>query len=79
MKSFINKYNWEGINFPSEKDDWKNLSKKNNLTVAVNILYDKKEKICPTYVSKLNSNRETKQNSNREKQLIIFMIPNGKI
>ena len=23
LKSFINKYNWEGINFPSEKDDWK--------------------------------------------------------
>ena len=21
IKSFINKYNWEGINFPSEKDD----------------------------------------------------------
>ena len=20
-KNFINKYNWEGINFPSEKDD----------------------------------------------------------
>ena len=20
---FINKYNWEGIHFPSEKDDWK--------------------------------------------------------
>ena len=23
IKPFINKYNWEGINFPSEKDDWK--------------------------------------------------------
>ena len=21
IKTFINKYNWEGINFPSEKDD----------------------------------------------------------
>ena len=21
MKSFIDKYNWEGINYPSEKDD----------------------------------------------------------
>ena len=27
IKSFINKYNWKGINFPSEKDDWKNLRK----------------------------------------------------
>ena len=24
IKPFINKYKWEGINFPSEKDDWKN-------------------------------------------------------
>ena len=23
MKPFINKCNWEGINFSSEKDDWK--------------------------------------------------------
>ena len=22
IKYFINKYNWEGINFPSKKDDW---------------------------------------------------------
>ena len=22
-KPFINKFNWEGINYPSEKDDWK--------------------------------------------------------
>ena len=27
IKFFINKYNWEGINYPSEKDDWKNLRK----------------------------------------------------
>ena len=23
IKLFINKYSWEGINYPSEKDDWK--------------------------------------------------------
>ena len=27
IKLFINKYNWEGINFPSEKDDCKKLRK----------------------------------------------------
>ena len=27
-KPFINKYNWEGNNFPSEKDDWKKFEKK---------------------------------------------------
>ena len=25
FKSFINKYDWEGINSPSKKDDWKNF------------------------------------------------------
>ena len=25
IKQLINKYNWEGINYPSEKDDWKNI------------------------------------------------------
>ena len=38
IKPFINnnKYNWEGINFPSEKDDWKKFEK-NNATIALNI------------------------------------------
>ena len=41
---------------------------KNNLTVALNVLSAKKEKIYPAYVSK--------HNSNREKQVILLMIPN---
>ena len=36
-------YNWEGTNYPSEKDDWKNFES-NNLTIALNVLYAKKEK-----------------------------------
>ena len=64
----INKYKWEGINFPSEKDDWKKIEK-NNVTIALNVLYTKKEKIYPAYISKINSNRE--------KQVILLMIPNG--
>ena len=58
VKPFINKYKWEGINFPYEKDDWINVEK-NNVTTALN-LFAKKEKIYPTYVSKNNSNRENK-------------------
>ena len=68
IKLLINKYNWEGISFSSEKDDWKKFEK-NNVTIAGNVLYVKKEKIYPTYVSK--------NISNREKQVIILMIPNG--
>ena len=49
IKPFINKYNWKGINFPSEKDDWKKI-KKNNVTIALNVLYAKKKKyILPMF------------------------------
>ena len=67
IKPFINKYNWEGINFASQKDDWRKFEK-NNVTISLNVLYAKQEKIYPAYVSK--------HNSNREKQVIILMIPN---
>ena len=40
MKLFINKYNWKGINFPSEKDNWKKFEK-NNVTIALNVLHTK--------------------------------------
>ena len=66
---FINKYKWEGINFPSEKDGWKTIEK-NNVTIALNVLYAKKGKIYPAYVSQ--------NNSYLEKQVIYLMIPNGK-
>ena len=49
IKSFINKYNWEGITFISEKDYWKKFEK-NNVTISLNAWYTKKEKLCPTYV-----------------------------
>ena len=59
IKPFINKYKWEVINFPSENDDWKKYEK-NSLAIALNVLYAKKEKISPAYISKHNSNRERK-------------------
>ena len=36
-------FKWEGINFPSKKDDWKKFEK-NNVTVAFNVLYAKERK-----------------------------------
>ena len=65
-KPFINNYNWAGINFPSEKDDLKKFEK-NNVTAVLNVLYAKKEKIYPAYVSK--------HKSNRKNQVILLMIP----
>ena len=45
----------------------KNL-RKNNLTIALNVFYAKKEKRYPAYVSK--------HNSDLEKQVILLMILN---
>ena len=42
IKPFINKYKWEEISYPSKLDDWKKFEK-NNLTIALNILYIKEK------------------------------------
>ena len=56
----MNKYNWEGINFPSEVDDSKFEKKfdKNNSTIALSVLYAKKEKNVSCLCFKNNLNRE---------------------
>ena len=41
LKPFINKYNWEGINFPAGSKEWQKLER-NNDTIALNVLYAKK-------------------------------------
>ena len=43
IKPFTNKHNWEGINYSLEKDDCEKFDK-NNVTIALNVLYTKKEK-----------------------------------
>ena len=45
------------------------MFEQNNVAIAVNVLYTKKEKIYPAYLSK--------NNSNFEKQVTLSMIPNG--
>ena len=57
IKSFINKYNWEGRNYPSKIDDSKRFEK-NNWAIALDVLYTKEKEICPAYISKINSNCE---------------------
>ena len=37
IKLFIDKHNWKVINYPSKKDDRRKF-KKNNLTIALNVL-----------------------------------------
>ena len=36
--SFINQYDWKGINFPSQKEDWKKFES-NNKSIALNNLF----------------------------------------
>ena len=67
IKPFINKHNWKGIKYPSKIDDWKTF-KKNDPTIAFNILYVKEKEIFLAYISKVNLNYE--------KQIILLMIPN---
>ena len=67
IKPFINKYNWGGINFLSEKYDWKEFNK-SNVAIAINLLHAKEGKIYPAYISK--------HNSNHEKQVTLLIIPN---
>ena len=52
----INKCNWKGISCLSRKTEWGNYEK-NNLTSFLNVLYVKKIKIYPAYISKHNSKR----------------------
>ena len=62
----MNKYNREGINFPSEKDDWKKFEK-NNITIVLNVSYAEKDKIYRANVANV-----LKHNSNCEKQVTFF-------
>ena len=45
----MNKYRRKGINYASKIDDWKTFEK-NNLTIPVNVLYNKEKEICPAYI-----------------------------
>ena len=52
----LNKHNWNEINFPSHKNDWKKLDE-NNKSIAFNISYVpyNTKKIGYAYISKYNS------------------------
>ena len=66
-KPYINKYNWKGIKFPSDKEDWKKCEQ-NNKEIALNVLFvpHNKKEIEPAYTSKYYYKRK--------KQVILLMI-----
>ena len=69
IKPLIEKYNWEDIDFPSTSKDWKKFECNNE--VALNILY------VPYNTKKINIAYKSKNNLNREKQIILLMISDG--
>ena len=69
IKAFIEKYNWEDIDFPSTSKDWKKFESNNE--VALNILY------VLYNTKKINIAYKPKNNITREKQVISLMISNG--
>ena len=71
IKSFIDNYNWNDINFPTAKKDW-NKFEVNNKDVALNILY------VPFNIKKIEIAYKSKYNLVRDNQVILLMISNGK-
>ena len=71
LKPYINKYNWEGIEFPVGPKDWEKFER-NNKAITLNILFIQQntEKIRVAYRSECNNKRK--------KQLILLMITDGK-
>ena len=71
IKPFIDQCDWKERNFPSNKKYW-NEFEKNNKTVALNILY------VPHNTEKIRHAYKSKYNLNRENQVILLMITDGK-
>ena len=71
LKPYINKYNWEGIDFPAEPKEWIKFEQ-NDKTIALNVLYVQynTKTISVAYRSEYNNTHK--------KQVILLMITNDK-
>ena len=69
IKPFIEKYNWEDIDFPSTSKDWKKFECNNK--IALNILY------VPYNTKKINIAYKSKNNLTQKRQIILLMISDG--
>ena len=70
IKTFIDQYNWNDIDFPSTSKDWKKFELDNE-SFALNILY------VPHKTRKISLAYKSKHNLNCEKQVILLMITDG--
>ena len=69
IKPFIEKYNWEDIDFPSTSKDWKKFECNNE--IALNILY------VPYNTKQINIAYKSKNNLTQKRQIILLMISDG--
>ena len=69
IKPFIDKYNWEEIDFSSHSRDWKKFE--SNKSIALNILY------VPHNTKEIRHGYKSKYNLNCENQVILLMITDG--
>ena len=69
-KTFIDQYNWNGIDFSSYSKEWKKFEQ-NNETIAPNILF------VPYNTKNIRLAHESKH-FNRKNQVILLMITDGK-
>ena len=71
LKPYINRYNWERIEFPAGPKD-RIKFERNNKTIALNILFIR-------YNTKtIRAAYRSDYNNKRKKQVILLMITNGK-
>ena len=70
LKRYMDYFNWNDINFPTQQKDW-DLFEENNRDVALNIFSVDKDK------RNINNIRVLKFNRNRSHKVVLLMITNG--
>ena len=71
IKRFTDQYNWKETDFPSHSKDCKKFEQ-NNKTIALNIVF------VPHNTEKIRLAYKPKHNFERENQIILLMITDGK-
>ena len=71
LKPSINKYNWEGIDFPAGPKDWIKFER-NHKTIALNILF------IPLNAKAIRVAYRSGHKNKRKNQVILLMITDGK-
>ena len=71
LESYINKYNWERIDFLAGSKEWKKFER-NNKTIALNVLY------TPLNIKTISVAYRSEHNNKRKKQVILLMITNSR-